>query len=71
MEKNKNCRLRAENTLPLQFPNIFQAWINRMSLQVKAAEKGFDWQNHEGVIAKIREELSEVEEVLQDMTNVC
>ena len=36
-------------------------------LQVKAAEKGFDWQHPSEVIAKVREELLEVEEVLQKM----
>ena len=41
-------------------PPLDRAW----KLQKKAAQAGFDWPDTAGVIAKIREELSEVEEVL-------
>jgi tetrapyrrole methylase family protein/MazG family protein len=39
-------------------PPMDRAW----KLQKKAAKKGFDWPDTEGVIAKIKEELKEVEE---------
>ncbi len=40
------------------------ALIRAAKLQKKAAKVGFDWPDCEGVIAKIREELLEVEEAL-------
>jgi tetrapyrrole methylase family protein/MazG family protein len=42
-------------------PPLDRAW----KLQKKAAKAGFDWPNVEGVIEKIREELEEVEEVIE------
>jgi len=43
------------------FPPMDRAW----KLQKKAAKVGFDWQDIEGVISKIREELDEVQEVVK------
>ncbi len=42
-------------------PALLRAW----KLQKKAAKVGFDWENIDDVINKIKEELGEVEETLQ------
>ena len=44
------------------FPPMDRAF----SLQKKAAKAGFDWQDTEGVIAKIKEELDEAREAIQN-----
>lgn len=41
------------------------ALLRAAKLQKKAAKVGFDWPDEEGVLAKIREEISEVEEALK------
>ena len=51
------------SSVPKYLPSIEQSY----QLQLKAAEKGFDWQNHADVIAKIHEELQEFEVVLQSI----
>ena len=43
------------------FPPMDRAFL----LQKKAAKAGFDWQDTEGVISKIKEELEETEEVMR------
>ena len=40
------------------------ALLRAFKLTKKVAKVGFDWPDHEGVVAKIREETSEVEETL-------
>lgn len=53
-------QLRTLEGIPLALPALMRA----QKLQARAARVGFDWPDVSGVIAKIREELSEVEEAL-------
>jgi tetrapyrrole methylase family protein/MazG family protein len=46
---------------PERLPALLQAY----RVQEKAASVGFDWENVEGVIAKLREELSEAEDAIR------
>ncbi len=74
--KQKEKRLKAEKhreaglSLPLTtsaldgVPPSLPALTKALKLQQKAARVGFDWDNTRDVIAKIREELDEVEEEL-------
>lgn len=45
-------------------PAALPALVRAQKLQSRAARAGFDWPNAAGVIAKIREELAEVEEAM-------
>ena len=47
--------------VPRGFPPLDRAW----KLQKKAAKAGFDWPDAAGVIAKVREELAEVEAAIE------
>jgi tetrapyrrole methylase family protein/MazG family protein len=47
-------------------PPLDRAW----KLQKKAAKAGFDWPNIDGVTEKVREELAEVLEAVNDVNNV-
>ncbi len=42
------------------------ALMRAQKMQTRAARVGFDWEDMEGVLAKIREELAEVEEAMPD-----
>lgn len=55
--------------LPLNLPALTRA----SKLQKRAANVGFDWEDIQGPIAKVREELAEVEDALgqQDQTAVA
>ena len=47
---------------PERLPALLQAY----RVQEKAASAGFDWQNVEGVVAKLREETEETERAIRD-----
>ncbi|MES2985103.1 MAG: nucleoside triphosphate pyrophosphohydrolase [Pseudomonadota bacterium] len=57
-QQKKNDRILAD--VPAALPALMRA----QKLQGRAARVGFDWPDTRGVIAKIREELAEVEEAL-------
>lgn len=54
--------LRLLDDVPVTLPAMSRA----VKLQKKAGSVGFDWEDIAGVVAKIREELSEVEAELED-----
>lgn len=45
-------------------PTALPALMRAQKLQARAARVGFDWPNVSGVLAKVREELAEVEEAI-------
>ena len=47
-------------------PHSLPALLRALRVGQKAHAIGFDWPDHRGVIAKIREELAEVEEAIDD-----
>lgn len=47
-------------------PRSLPALSRAAKLSKRAARVGFDWPDHRGVLAKIREELDEVEEALAE-----
>jgi ATP diphosphatase len=59
-ERSKKKSTRTLANIPAALPALMRA----QKLQARAARVGFDWPDVKGVIAKIREELAEVEEVL-------
>ena len=54
---------KSERTLA-NIPTALPALMRAQKLQARAARVGFDWPDTQGVIAKIREELAEVEEAI-------
>ena len=70
-ESRERAERRANNGLPTDderfldsVPNVLPALLGALMLQKKAARVGFDWPETGAVIAKIREELGEVESEL-------
>jgi tetrapyrrole methylase family protein/MazG family protein/ATP diphosphatase len=59
-ERSKKKSDRTLADVPAALPALMRA----QKLQARAARVGFDWPDTKGVIAKIKEELAEVEEVL-------
>ena len=60
VERNEKQNARTLADIPAALPALIRA----QKLQARAARVGFDWPNTVGVIAKIHEELAEVEEAL-------
>lgn len=72
-EKAERRQRRAEQGLPEEaagllhgIPNNLPALMRAEKLQSKAATVGFDWPEAREVLAKLREELAEIEEALAD-----
>lgn len=55
-------RQKVLNDLPNNTPALMQA----LKLQKRAAREGFDWPEVDGVIAKVREEVVEIEQALAE-----
>ena len=47
-------------------PAALPALVRALELQSRAASVGFDWPDHDGAVAKVREELAEVLDALDD-----
>ena len=52
------------NDIPLNFPALIRA----TKIQKRASYSGFDWPDHEGVFGKIREEIQELEEAIEEQS---
>lgn len=50
-------------------PNYFPALMKSLKIQKKVGRMGFDWPDEKGAIEKIKEEVSELEEVLSKNSN--
>lgn len=59
--KTKNPDMREKKSLLDGVARIFPALVRAQKIQKKAAKVGFDWESPEDVIAKIHEEIAEVE----------
>jgi nucleoside triphosphate diphosphatase len=51
-------------------PKSFPALTRATKIQKRAAHAGFDWPDHTGVLDKIREEIQELEEALEEQSHV-
>ena len=51
-------------------PKNFPALTRATKIQKRAAHAGFDWPDHKGVLDKIREEIQELEEALEEQSDV-
>ncbi|MBU2865111.1 nucleoside triphosphate pyrophosphohydrolase [Reinekea forsetii] len=60
-KKSKNQAERILDDIPKALPGLLRA----KKIQKRAAKVGFDWPDSQGVLAKIREELDELEEAIQ------
>jgi ATP diphosphatase len=77
-EKAERRRARSEAGLPAEDPGLlagvpraFPALTRSVKLQAKAGQVGFDWNDPRLVLAKIREELDEVESALDAGDNAA
>ena len=59
---------KAKHGVLADVPTALPALMRAQKLQKRAARVGFDWPDISGVIAKVYEELAEVEEVLDNKT---
>jgi tetrapyrrole methylase family protein/MazG family protein len=59
---------RSEDSILSGVPNTLPALSQAMEISKKAAKAGFEWPNMGGVLAKLREELDELEVELADET---
>lgn len=62
MEKGSSTKKSALSGIPPALPALLKA----QKITEKAARTGFDWENSEQIINKIKEELQELEEALSD-----
>jgi MazG family protein len=63
IKEQERAAKKSERTLA-DVPAALPALMRAQKLQARAARVGFDWPDTRGVVAKIKEELAEVEEVL-------
>jgi ATP diphosphatase len=61
---------KRERTLD-DVPTVLPALMRAQKLQARASRVGFDWPDTRGVIAKIKEELAEVEEAIAAKDNAA
>ncbi len=64
IKEQERAAKKSERTLA-DVPTALPALMRAQKLQARAARVGFDWPDVGGVIAKIREELAEVEEAIK------
>ncbi len=62
LKQDEKGRKSVLDGIPLALPSLTRA----LEFQVRAASVGFDWSDHEGAVAKVREELAEVLDGLDD-----
>ena len=62
--KNRKLRLSSKNSLMDDIPINLPAILRTQKLQKKAASVGFDWHNPKEVMAKLFEEIDELEEAI-------
>lgn len=65
MKAQERLQKQANSRILDDVPNALPALMRAEKLQKRAARVGFDWPQVDGVIEKIREELSEVEEAIK------
>ena len=69
--KNSERRKRREKTKKQResilsgIPNTLPALLNALKIQSVVSRVGFDWENPEGVVDKIKEEIQEVEDAMK------
>ena len=70
IKEQERAAKKSERTLA-DVPAALPALMRAQKLQARAARVGFDWPDTRGVIAKIKEELAEVEEALAQSHPEC
>jgi tetrapyrrole methylase family protein / MazG family protein len=66
-EKNSGTDTSVLAGIPASYPALMRA----AKLQMRAAKVGFDWPDFKGVIAKLHEEIDEVEEALKEQNQAA
>ena len=63
LKRKENTKKHRESILS-GIPNRLPALLNALKIQSVVSRVGFDWENPEGVVDKIKEEIQEVEEAM-------
>jgi len=63
LKRKENAKKQRESILS-GIPNTLPALLNALKIQSVVSRVGFDWENPEGVVDKIKEEISEVEDAM-------
>jgi MazG family protein len=63
LKRKENTKKNRESILS-GIPNTLPALLNALKIQSVVSRVGFDWENPEGVVDKIKEEIREVEEAM-------
>jgi len=64
LKRKENAKKQRESILS-GIPNTLPALLNALKIQSVVSRVGFDWENPEGVLDKIKEEIQEVEEAVE------
>jgi ATP diphosphatase len=67
--KAEERQAKGESSLLANIPAALPALMRAEKIQKRASRVGFDWPDASGVVAKIHEELKEVEDVLAESTH--
>ncbi len=65
-EKGQETFTETLKAVPKTFPSLMKA----QKIKKRASKANFDWSDINGVVAKVKEELSELEEAMKDETNI-
>ena len=63
LKRKENTKKQRESILS-GIPNTLPALLNALKIQSVVSRVGFDWENPEGVVDKVKEEVREVEEAM-------
>ena len=68
--KKKEKPLREESSIFNSIPTHLSPLLKSLKIQKKAGDTGFDWKDYRGPLNKIKEEIQELEEAVENSSNI-